>query len=447
MSTSTHVVDRSDVYCVVGAGSSGLAAAKNLREHGFAVEVFEREDDVGGNWNWQAEHARIYSSVHTISSKPFTQFPDFPLPDGCADYPHHSDLHRYFQAYARHFGLHEVIELATEVVRIVPFEDGKAWDVTIRRRATGATQTRRFAGVVIANGHNWYPKQPDYPGTFDGEVLHSADYKDPEVLRGKRVLVVGAGNTGCDLAVEAAQHAEATFHSTRRGYWYAQKYTFGRPSDQVYDLMLALRIPKRALQWLLETTLKLTVGDITRLGLKAPDHRMLETHPIVNSQLVYYVGHGAITPKDDVARLDGHEVVFSDGSREQVDLIVFCTGYLLRLPFIDQAHLSWHGDRPRLYRNVFHPEHDNLFMCGLVQPDSGQFKIVHWQAVAIAKQLEALRDGAASLAAFRHRRAEHAGAHLGGGVRYKDSSRHYFEINHFDYLRGLEDDIALLEAR
>jgi thioredoxin reductase len=445
--TAGEVRDAGDAICVVGAGSSGLAAAKNIREHGFPVEVFEREDDVGGNWNAKAENSRVYSSVHLISSKPFTQYPDFPMPDRFPDYPHHSHLHAYFRAYMQHFGLAEVIRFSTEVARIEPVDGGRRWDVTVRDRATGEERTARYAGVVIANGHNWFPKVPDYPGEFTGEVLHSADYKEPSVLRGKRVLIVGAGNTGCDLAVEAAQNAAHTLHSTRRGYWYAQKYLFGKPADQVYDLMLSLRLPKRVLQTMLERTISAITGDVTRVGMKKPDHRMLETHPIVNQQLVYYVGHGEITPVDDIARFHGDTVEFTDGRREAVDLIIYCTGYLVRFPFIDHAHLNWQGEKPHLYRNVFHPDHDNLFVCGLIQPDSGQFKLVHWQGVAIAKQLEAVRDGASSLEAFRARRREHAGEALGGGVTYKASTRHFYEINHYDYLRDLESDINLLETR
>jgi thioredoxin reductase len=445
-SRAADVTERTDTICVIGAGSSGLAAAKNLLEHGFAVEVFEREDDVGGNWNAKAENSRVYSSVHLISSKPFTQYPDFPMPDRFPDYPGHAEMHAYFRAYMHHFGLDEVIRFSTSVEHIEPVDGGQHWDVTVRT-ADGETRTTRFGGVVIANGHNWYPKMPTYPGTFTGEVLHSADYKDASVMEGKRVLIVGAGNTGCDLAVEAAQNAEHCFHSTRRGYWYAQKYLFGKPADQVYDLMLSMRLPKRVLQTMLERTIETITGDVTRFGMKQPDHRMLETHPIVNQQLVYYVGHGEITPTEDIDRFDGDTVVFTDGRQEQVDLVIYCTGYLVQFPFIDHEHLNWIDGKPRLYRNVFHPTHDNLFVCGLIQPDSGQFKLVHWQGVAIAKQLAAAREGAPALEEFRRLRAEHAGEALGGGVQYKESTRHYFEINHYDYLLGLESDINLLERR
>ncbi|HWH32026.1 MAG TPA: alpha/beta fold hydrolase [Egibacteraceae bacterium] len=442
-------IDRTDTYCVIGAGSSGLTAAKNLREHGFAVDVYEREDDVGGNWNIGAENSRVYHSTHLISSKPFTEYPDFPMPDEFPDYPHHSQMHAYFRAYMRHFGLDEVIRFSTEVVSCEPVDGGRHWDVTVRPRGSKGTRKQevfRYAGLVIANGHNWFPKIPDYPGEFTGELMHSAAYKDPEVLRGKRVLVVGAGNTGCDIAVEAAQNAARTLHSTRRGYWYSPKYSYGKPSDQVYDLMLSLKLPKPLLQRMMERTLKMSQGDITRVGLREPDHHILETHPIVNSQLVYYVGHGEIDPKPDIERLDGDGVVFTDGTREEVDLIVWCTGYLVRFPFIDHEHLNWAGDHPKLFQNVFHPRYDNLFVIGLIQPDSGQFKLVHWQSVAVARYLESQRAQPAAAEAFRRHRDAHFDDPLSGGVHYKDSTRHYFEINHYSYLEGIQELLHVMEA-
>jgi thioredoxin reductase len=443
--TVGEVADKTEAVCVVGAGSSGLAAAKNLHEHGLDVEVLEREDDVGGNWYIDAATSRVYQSVRLISSKPFTQFPDFPMPDALPDYPNHAQIHRYLRRYAEHFGLRELITFGAEVERLEPIAGGAAWDVTVRRG--GERRTARYGAVVIANGHNWHPKIPEYPGEFHGEAIHSAEYREPSVLAGKRVLVVGGGNTGCDLAVEAAQHAADTLHSTRRGYWYAPKYTFGRPSDQVYDLVLGLRLPRRVLQALFHATLRLTVGDLTRHGLPEPDHRFLETHPIVNSLLLYYVGHGAIRPKPDLARLDGDAVVFTDGSRERIDLILWCTGYLLRFEFIDRAHLNWDGDKPDLYKNVFTPAVDNLAVCGLIQPDSGQFKIVHWQAVAIAKVLRAVVDGdREALARFHAARARRLGEDDHRGLQYKESTRHHVEINHFDYLRGMERLVNEIEG-
>ena len=210
-------VDRGGAWCVVGAGPHGMSALKALLQNGIEADGFERERDVGGNWNFGAENSRVYESTHLISSKPFTQFPDFPMPDAYPDYPSHRQVKEYFGRYTDHFGLRRAIRFSTDVVRAEPVDEGRAWDVTVRDRVSAAETTYRYAGLVVGNGHNWNPKVPDYAGRaeFRGEVLHSADYKGPEVLRGKRVLVVGAGNTGCDVAVEAAQNAAHTWHSTR----------------------------------------------------------------------------------------------------------------------------------------------------------------------------------------------------------------------------------------
>jgi cation diffusion facilitator CzcD-associated flavoprotein CzcO len=441
-----QVLDRTDRVLVIGAGSSGLAAAKNLRDHGLSVDVVEREDDLGGNWNFGKPNSRVYESTHMISSKPFTQFPDFPMPDADPDYLHHTQVLAYLRRYAEHFGLLRDIEFETEVQRCEPLDAG-GWHVQVRR-ADGELEQRRYRDLVIANGHNWDPKLPDYPGqdTFAGEIIHAAAYKSSDQLAGKRVVVVGAGNTGCDIIVEAAQRAEAAYHSTRRAYWYAPKYALGRPADQVSDLVFALKLPTRITQSLFELTAKLVVGRYERLGLPTPDHRFLETHPIVNQQLLYYVGHGEIAPKPDIERFEGREVVFTDGSRVDADLVVFATGYRIRFPFLDREALNWQDGRPVLYRNVFHPDRDDVFVAGLIQPDSGQFCLVHWQTVAIARFLELRAHDPRAAADFLAEARGHLEDRSDGGVRYVESTRHLVEVEHADYIADLDRDIRRLSA-
>jgi hypothetical protein len=446
-------VDRRAAICVVGAGSSGLAAGKNLREYGFEVDIIEREDQVGGNWNFGKPNSRVYESTHTISSKPFTQFPDYPMPDDFPDYPHHSEIFEYLVRYKDHFGLEEFIEYETSVVDIEPRDGGLCWDITLELpsgnetsgdETSGDRETRRYGGVIIANGHNWNPKTPKFSGEFEGEVMHSAEYKSADVLAGKRVLVVGAGNTGCDIAVEAGQHAEVCYHSTRRAYWYSPKYVMGKPSDQIFDMLLAAPIPHRVVQFLLEKASRLTSGDLERIGLPQPDHRFLETHPIVNSLLLYYIGHGKVLPKPNVVRFDQKTVHFEDGSSVEVDLIVYSTGYLIEFPFVDREHLNWRDGRPRLYLHAFHPNYANLAVIGLIQPDSGQFKLVHWQSVAVAKLMRLHQENPAAIQPFLRRFREHCDEELGAGVHYKESTRHYVEIQHMSYveeLAELMDDI------
>ena len=443
-------MDRRDAYAVIGAGPHGLSALKALLQNGIDADGFEREDEVGGNWNFGAENSRVYRSTHLISSKPFTQFPDFPMPDRYPDYPSHAQIKEYFTAYARHFGLLDRIAFGTEVVQAVPADAGTTWLVTTRDRRSGQETTTEYAGVVIANGHNWNPKMPRYPGQdgFRGEIIHSAQYKDADVLRGRRVLVVGAGNTGCDIAVESAQNAQHTWHSTRRGYYYNPKFVMGRPSDQTADLLLALRLPLAVRRQLFKATLRLTVGDFTSFGLKKPDHEFFETHPIVNQQLVYYVGHGDITPVDDIASFEPDGVVFTDGRRADADLVVFCTGYLATFPFLPQEQelLNWQGDHPRLGLQIFTPHSPSLFVSGLIQPDSGQWTLAHWQGMTIARFIETRRTDPALADRFLRSVTTDLGRVFSAGAEYKESSRHYYEVAHQDYLAALQRAINGLEA-
>jgi len=447
---SPDVIDRSTSVAVIGAGPHGLSALKALLELGIPADAFERASDLGGNWNFGGPSSRVYESTHLISSKPFTQFPDYPMPDEYPDYPNHRQVKTYFDGYAEHFGLRERISFNTAVISVTATTGGALsttgeprWDVTVET-ANGATRTLRYDAVVVANGHNWNPKTPTYPGIedFAGRVLHSADYKSADQIRGHHVLVVGAGNTGCDIAVESAQNAAATFHSTRRGYYYNPKYAFGRPSDQVADQLLALRLPLPVRRLMFKLTLRATVGDLTSFGLREPDHDFFETHPIVNQQLVYYVGHGDIVPKSDIDHFDANGAVFADGSRADVDTVVFATGYLAVLPFLtEQAALDADHGHPQLALQMASPSAGNLWLSGLIQPDSGQWAIAHWQAMAIASFLAMARRDPDRAGQLHRALNEQREKRYNGGADYKDSTRHYYEIAHQEYLKALSEFI------
>ncbi len=444
MHDTPHVADRHEAVCVIGAGASGLAAVKNLRQHGFAVDCYERETSVGGAWNWRHDRSPMYASAHLISSRPLTEFPDFPMPDTWPDYVHHSRVLSYLERYAAHFGLGESVWFGTEVVSVRPVADGR-WDVTTRSTGGGVERTQRYAAVVVANGHNWAPNVPAVEGTFRGQVMHASAYKDPAVLRGRKVLVVGGGNTGCDIAVEAAHQAATVWHSTRRGYWYAPKYLFGRPADQVNAKLLKWRLPLRLRQWLYHRTLRLTVGDVTRWGLPRPDHRPYESHPIVNSELVHHLGHGRITPVPDVTRFDGPAVELADGSRVEPDLVVTATGYLPRFEFLAPELLGIDADgRPDLHLHAFARRHPTLAVIGLVQPDAGLFPLAHWQSVAVARWLRLRVTDPVRAAAVQQVESRRP---LESWTRRRvvPTSRHWFEVGSTDYLRALEDLLKRLE--
>ena len=442
------VYDRGDTVCVIGAGASGLAAVKNLREQGFAVDCYERETGVGGAWNWRHARSPMYASTHLISSKSGTQYPDFPMPDDWPDYPHHTKVHSYLDRYAEHFGLREHIWFGTEVVRVEAAGEPAQgfWDVTTR--VGGTERTSRYAAVVVANGHLWSPKLPRYDGQADyrGQVLHSSAYKDPAQLRGKKVLVVGGGNSGCDIAVDAAQQASRCWHSTRRGYWYAPKYLLGRPTDQVNDLLAVLRLPLRVRQWVGQRELRRSVGDPARYGLPRPDHKLYESHPIVNSLLLYHVGHGDIEPVPEIAHFTRNAVVLTDEREIEPDVVIMATGYLPRFEFLSPQLLDADTDgRPRLHLHTFVRSYPTLFLAGLIQGDAGLLPIAHWQSVAIAKWLR-LRDADAARAATFWTGIASAPDRPWTQARTTDSTRHWFEVDHTLYLRALQRVLDELES-
>ncbi len=431
-------LDYSEKYCIVGAGSSGLAAAKNLKDFGIPFDVIEREDEVGGNWYYGRPNSSVYRSTHLISSKPMTEYPDFPMPKNYPHYPSHTQVWEYFRSYARHFGLYDHIEFNRNVEKIE--QVGEYWEVRLDNG-----QTRRYGGLVIANGHNWHPKYPDYPGHFDGLSLHSADYKTADIMFGKRVLVVGAGNSGCDIAVEAAQNAAKTFHSSRRGYFYEPKFFFGLPLDQIGENLLKLRVPLSIRRAINSVVVKLILGNPQDYGLPKPDHKLFETHPIINQQMLYYVGHGEIIPKGDIKELRGDKVLFADGSEEPIDVIIYATGFNIVFPFMDTKYLNWDGKKPKLYMNVFHPQTDNLFVIGLIQPDSGQWGLADWQAKVMARFIYAQKHDPEKATLFRTIKAG-AMPDLSRGIKYIESTRHYLEIEHYSYREELKKLAAKLNV-
>jgi cation diffusion facilitator CzcD-associated flavoprotein CzcO len=431
------IEDHEARYCIIGAGSAGLAAAKSLKEFGIPYDCIEREDDVGGNWYYGKPNSSIYRSVHTITSKAFTEYPGFPLPAHYPTYIGYPQALEYLRSFARAFDLYEHIQLGRTVERIAPVDEGRRWDVTL-----DGGEARRYRGVIVCNGHLWDPRRPRYPGHFDGLTLHSSEYKTPEVLRGKRVLVVGAGNSGCDIAVEASHDAARTLHSTRRGYYYWPKFLYGRPADEWAEIPLKLRMPLFARRLFGKLVLRwFSTGDPAQYGLPKPDHKMFEAHFIINSQLMYHLAHGDIGAKPDIAELRGDRVLFTDGTEEPIDVIVYATGFNLKFPFIAAEHLDWAGTCPDLYMKIFHRRYDNLFMVGLFQTSTGNWPLMDYQARLMARFIHAERARPKARARFLERKASER-PNLNGGIRFQGSERHAIECEHFSYRAKLRKLIA-----
>jgi hypothetical protein len=429
-------------WCVIGAGPSGLTAVKNLLASGISAECLEREDDVGGNWYFGSAASSVFASTRLISSKSLTAYTDFPMPREWPAYPDHARCLDYLRRYARHFELVPHIRTHTAVERVEPATGG-GWVV----HATGR-EPRHYAGVVVATGHNRDPRFPEIPGTFTGTLLHACQYKSstqPVPIAGRRVLVIGGGNSACDIAVDCAPHAARTVLSMRRGYFFVPRFILGRPADLRGERLLTLGLPRWLRRLVSLRAIDREIGLPWRHGLPRPDHRLWETHPVVNAELSRRIDAGAVRPAGDVARFDGAAVVFADGSRENFDVVICATGYRITLPFIAPEHLCADADGcPRLYLNLLHPTRDDIAVVGLIQPDSGQWGLTDLQSQVVARMAVAARAAPAAAAwLYRERRRPDRPR----GVRYVDSPRHRLEVEHFSYRRTLQRLIAALDRR
>lgn len=426
---------------LIGAGPSGLAGARNLRKLGIAFQGFEAHGDVGGLWDIDNPRSTVYHSAHLISSKKTTEFTEFPMPDAVADYPSHRELHRYFRAFADRFDLRRHFRFGTRVLRVEPVSDAPdtRWRVSVDA-GEGRTETGEYLGVVIANGTLAEPKRPVFEGRFDGELLHTCDYRHPEIFKGKRVLVVGAGNSGCDIAVDAVHYADSVDLSVRRGYYFVPKYVFGKPADTLGG---KLALPPRLKQAIDATVLKWFTGDPVRFGFPKPDYRMYESHPVVNSLVLHHVGHGDIGVRADIARLDGRTVHFRDGSARDYDLILTATGYALHYPFIDRAHLNWQGMAPRLHLNIFAPRFETLAVLGMIEASGIGWQGRYEQAELVARYLHARAANPPAAAALRAA-VQGPPPDLSGGFRYLQLERMAYYVHKDTYRRAVRAASAAL---
>lgn len=352
-------MNTTEKYAIIGAGPSGLAIAKELKARGIAFDGFELGNTVGGLWDMNSPRSAVYPSAHLISSKTKTEFLDFPMPAHYPDYPNHKQVLQYFQDYANHFKITEHYRFGVAVQRLEPVEQGKQWQVQL---STGESYI--YKGVFIAVGTHSEPNLPTIAGNFSGEIMHTAAYKSADIFKNKRVLIVGAGNSGCDIVVDAVHQAQSVDMSVRRGYYFVPKYMFGVPSDTLNG---KFPMPRALKQWIESRILRWFSGDPSRFGFPKPDYKMYEVHPIINTLILTHLGQGDIKIRPDVEQFDNQEVVFKDGSRQTYDLVMYATGFKLHFPFIDKSHLNWQHTAPELFLNIFPPQYDNLFVMGMLE--------------------------------------------------------------------------------
>lgn len=373
--------------CVIGAGPSGITALKNLLDEGLEALAYDRNHDVGGNWIFSDDvsHSSVFETTHIISSKTLSQYEDFPFDEfetGISDYPSHDELRRYFQAYAKKFELYEHISFGT-MVKHCKRIDGSTWEVTIERDGKESVET--FTDLIVCNGHHWQPRWPQFKGEFTGEYLHSHQFKRAAPFKDKKVLVIGGGNSACDVAVETSRVSAKTSISWRRGYKIIPKFLLGKPTDIIGEGLTWMPLGFR--NWTANLISNFFIGSNELYGLQKPSTKFGETHPTINDELLYRIRHGKVHPKVNIDRFEGKTVHFIDGTQEDFDAVIACTGYVLAHPFFDKDFIDYSSGPVPLYLKMFHAEYQNLYFVGMFQPLGCIWPLAEWQARIAAREL------------------------------------------------------------
>jgi len=444
----------SEKVCVIGAGSSGLTACQVLAARGIPFDCFEKGSMIGGNWRYENDNgtSSAYKSLHINSARKLMSYRAFPMPEDYPDYPSHWQVAKYFDDYAEHYGLRERITFGTAVVSVEPASGGASaagaarangagppvdgeWEVTVEGAEGGRTGTYR--AVIVANGHHWKPRwpEPPFPGAddFEGEQIHVHHYREPDVLEGKRVLVLGIGNSAVDVAVESSRIADATFLAMRRGAYVLPKFLGGKPIDEAAP-PVSTYLPMFVRRFFFNRLLKTAIGEMTDYGLPKPDHKLLEAHPTVSSELLPRIGHGDIAIKPNIDRFAaGRTVRFADGSEEEIDLVIYCTGYKIEFPFLAEKVFAAADNRMPLYKRAVSVENPGLYFLGFVQPLGPIMPIAEAQAEWIADLLSAK----AALPSATEMRDEIRDYERWLDKRFVASKRHTIEVDFHPYLREI----------
>lgn len=361
---------------VIGAGAAGLASLRELRRAGHNAIAFERTDVPGGHWNTD------YDALHLITPKSVSTFRDHPQPLTYPNYASREQVVHYLHDFASSEGLLPHIRFGVEVLDVAPRAgvglDG--WEIQL-----DDGEMEHFDAVVVANGHLHHPYVPDLPGEFAGRVLHSSDYRNVGDVDGERVLVIGAGNSGCDLAVDAAQARREVDISVRHGFIFMPKSLFGMPR-----LELPInKLPPRLYARILRLLIRVSVGRPEQYGLPEPLSRdFTKQRAIVNDLLPYWITHGRIRVRPGIQSIDGCEVTFNDGTSSTFDTILLATGFRYSAPFLAAGLLPRENDMPRRWASGVLPHGlANLYFVGLIAPMGAQWPIYEMQAQQIDQML------------------------------------------------------------
>lgn len=426
---------------IIGAGACGLTNAKYLLQAGFQVTVFEIGGQIGGMWCYKNDNQRssAYRTLHINTSRGVTRFSDLEFDEDTQPFPDHFDMHRYLVRYAEHFGIVPHIRFNTPVKRIRPaFDPAReppCWEVE-----TEDGEVERFDAVIAAPGHLTRPLHVPEFQNFAGEYLHAHDYKEPEPTVGKRICVVGVGNSACDIASDVCVTSPRCVLVARSGVMVLPKLMFGRAFTDITARIQRPWIPRALRRRITRFLVWLVHGDMVKLGFKRPTEL---THVTSNATVCTDIAYRRIEVKHGVEAVKGKTLRFSDGTEEEFDLLIAATGYEIDLDFIPREIVKLENNEVELYLRMVPPDWPGLFLQGFFNTDTALNMVFEHQARWVREVLlenATLPSPDEMRRAFRERQAWYAS-------QYKHTPRHTIEEEHVRYLTDLKKALKAMLAR
>ncbi|XP_033758877.1 dimethylaniline monooxygenase [N-oxide-forming] 5-like [Pecten maximus] len=433
---------------VIGAGASGLPAIKCCLDEGLEPTCFERTDDIGGLWNYtdqvRPDQACVMKSTVINTSKEMMCYSDFPIPEEYPIYMHNTYVQKYFQLYAERFDLEKYIKFNNEVMHLGKHEEYETtgqWTLQVRDQKSNEVTSYVFDAVMVATGHHAQKKMPDFPGmdTFKGSITHTHDFKSLEDYKDKRVVAVGVGNSGGDVAVEVSRITAKLFLSTRRGTWvYNRIAKSGIPVDMLLTRQvnwIKTLLPESLISHLVERQLNARF-DHAKYSLM-PKHKVTAQHPTINDDLPNKIANGSVIIKPNIKCFSETEVEFDNGTKEEVDAVILGTGYIFGFPFIDKSIFNVKDNQVDLYKYIFPPdlEKPTLSVIGCFQPLGSVMPLSEMQARLATRVFK----GDVQLPATADQWTDIRKKRIAVRHRYVESTRHTIQVDYLPYMDELAE--------
>ena len=427
---------------IIGAGAAGICGAKHMLEAGFDVTVFEIGSRVGGMWVYGNDNGRssAYDTLHINTARGLTNFSDFSFEASVPPFPSHRDMARYLEAYARHFGVMPRIRFNTKIVRIAPAARhtpaAPCWEVE-----SSSGEIARHDTVIVASGHLTSPLEvPALRDGFTGEYLHSHHYKEPAPFVGKRVCVVGVGNSALDIASDLAVTSQRVVLVARSNALIFPKLVFGRPFWDVIKPFYKPWVPAWLRTRVARSLVHIVQGDMAALGFPPAAKKV---HATSNAHIVNHIKYQRVAVKQGIAGIDGQRITFQDGRTEEFDTLIAATGYLIDIDFMDRAVIEVRDNSLDLYMRMVPPAWPGLYFLGFFNSDSA----LNWIAEGQIRWIREIETGRAALPAMPEMRTEIEARKAWVKRVFKDTPRHGIEVEHMTYFADLKRTMRAAQRR